>query len=97
VGSILNFQRGRRDESVYGVLTLGALCTWLGYVGLRTLMSEASLSHAISSARARAVGPVLIVFIAVILLAEQLWPAVPRPSTLARPTWSTPGTSRSSR
>jgi sterol desaturase/sphingolipid hydroxylase (fatty acid hydroxylase superfamily) len=42
-------------------------------------MSEASLSHAISSARARAVGPVLIVFIAVILLAEQLWPAVPRP------------------
>jgi len=63
----------------YGVLALAALCSWLGYVGVRTLMSQGDLSGAISSARGRTVGPILLVFIGVILLAEQLWPAVRRP------------------
>jgi sterol desaturase/sphingolipid hydroxylase (fatty acid hydroxylase superfamily) len=63
----------------YGVLAITAFCTWLGVVGFQSLMSTGSLSLAVSSARARAVGPVLLVFVGVILLAEQLWPAVPRP------------------
>ena len=41
--------------------------------------SAGDLGGAISNARGNTVGPVLIVFIAVILLAEQFWPAVPRP------------------
>ena len=63
----------------YGVLALGALCSWLGFIGLRTLLSQNDLSSALSSARGRTVGPILLVFIGVILLAEQLWPAVRRP------------------
>ncbi len=63
----------------YGVLALVSLCSWLGYVGVRTLMSQSDLAGAISSARGRTVGPILLVFIGVILLAEQLWPAVRRP------------------
>ena len=63
----------------YGVIAITAFCTWLGVVGFQSLMSTGSLSLAVSSARARAVGPVLLVFVGVILLAEQLWPAVPRP------------------
>jgi sterol desaturase/sphingolipid hydroxylase (fatty acid hydroxylase superfamily) len=63
----------------YGVLGLAAFSSWLGYVGVRTLMSAGDLSGALSSARGRTVGPILLVFIGVILLAEQLWPAVRRP------------------
>jgi sterol desaturase/sphingolipid hydroxylase (fatty acid hydroxylase superfamily) len=63
----------------YGVLALAAFCSWLGYVGVRTLMNAGDLSNALSSARGRTVGPILLVFIGVILLAEQLWPAVRRP------------------
>ena len=47
--------------------------------GYTTLLSQSDLSGAISSARGRTVGPILLVFIGVILLAEQLWPAVRRP------------------
>jgi hypothetical protein len=63
----------------YGVLALAALCSWLGYVGVHTLLGQSDLAGAISSARGRTVGPILLVFIGVILLAEQLWPAVRRP------------------
>jgi sterol desaturase/sphingolipid hydroxylase (fatty acid hydroxylase superfamily) len=48
-------------------------------VGLRTLVSAHSLSASIASARGNTVGPVLIIFIAVILFVERLWPAVARP------------------
>jgi sterol desaturase/sphingolipid hydroxylase (fatty acid hydroxylase superfamily) len=78
-GRAVVFKEAGATKAWYGVLFLGAACSWLGYVGLRTLMSGGDLSFAISTARARAVGPVLLVFVAVILLAEQLWPAVPRP------------------
>ena len=63
----------------FGVLGLAALCSWLGVIGLRTLLSQNDLSAALSSARGRTVGPILLVFIGLILLAEQLWPAVRRP------------------
>jgi sterol desaturase/sphingolipid hydroxylase (fatty acid hydroxylase superfamily) len=78
-GRTIVFKEAGPTKAWYGVLALGALSAWLGYVGLRTLMSAGTVSLAISEARARAVGPALLVFIAVILLAEQLWPAVPRP------------------
>src|ERR1035438_3375413 len=78
-GRYIVFKEAGATKAWYGVLALAAICSWLGYVGLRTLISAGNLSFAISTARARAVGPVLLVFVAVILLAEQLWPAVPRP------------------
>lgn len=67
------------SKAWYGVLALALFCSWLGYVGLHTLLGDGDLSQGIASARGNTVGPVLIVFIAVILLAEQFWPAVPRP------------------
>jgi sterol desaturase/sphingolipid hydroxylase (fatty acid hydroxylase superfamily) len=78
-GRAIVYKEAGATKAWYGVLALGALSAWLGYVGLRTLMSAGTVSLAISEARARAVGPALLVFVAVILLAEQLWPAVPRP------------------
>src|ERR1700728_1829609 len=56
------------SKAWYGVLGLAALCSWLGYVGVTTLLSQSDLSGAISSARGRTVGPILLVFIGVILL-----------------------------
>lgn len=79
LGRAILFKDAGPTKAWYGVLTIGAICTWLGYVGLRLLMSSGSVGTAISNARARAVGPVLLVFVAVILIAEQWWPAVPRP------------------
>jgi sterol desaturase/sphingolipid hydroxylase (fatty acid hydroxylase superfamily) len=79
LGRAILFKDAGPTKAWYGVLTLAGICTWLGYVGLRLLMSAGSVGVAISEARARAVGPVLLVFIAVILMAEQFWPAVPRP------------------
>lgn len=76
---IVLFKEAGRTKAWYGVLALAALCAWLGYVGLHTLLGENDLAQAISATRGNTVGPVLIVFIAVILLAEQFWPAVPRP------------------
>jgi sterol desaturase/sphingolipid hydroxylase (fatty acid hydroxylase superfamily) len=61
------------------VLALLVFSSWLGVVGFHALMSQGGVWGAFSSARAHSVGPVLVVFIAVILLAEQIWPAVARP------------------
>ncbi|MGD0056054.1 MAG: hypothetical protein ABSC34_11540, partial [Acidimicrobiales bacterium] len=77
LGRTIIMREAGATKAWYGVLALGALTTWLGYVGLRTLLSAGTVSLAISEARARAIGPALLVFIAVILLAEQFWPAVP--------------------
>jgi sterol desaturase/sphingolipid hydroxylase (fatty acid hydroxylase superfamily) len=73
------FKEAGHTKAWYGVLFLGAVTTWLGVVGYRTLAGVGSVEAALSSARGRTVGPALIVFIAVILLAERFWPAVPRP------------------
>ncbi|MGD0056158.1 MAG: sterol desaturase family protein [Acidimicrobiales bacterium] len=78
-GRTIIMKEAGATKAWYGVVALGALTTWLGYVGLRTLLSAGTVSLALSEARARAIGPALLVFIAVILLAEQFWPAVPRP------------------
>jgi sterol desaturase/sphingolipid hydroxylase (fatty acid hydroxylase superfamily) len=60
-------------------VALAAFSTWLGVVGFQALNTQGGVWAAFDSARAHTVGPVLVVFIAVILLAEQIWPAVPRP------------------
>src|ERR1700722_20500167 len=73
------FKEAGATKAWYGVLVLAGLCVWFGYVGLQSLLGQHDLAAAISSARGNTVGPILIVFIAVILLAEQFWPAVPRP------------------
>jgi sterol desaturase/sphingolipid hydroxylase (fatty acid hydroxylase superfamily) len=75
----VRFREAGATKAWYGVLALAAMCAWFGYVGLRSLLGAGDLAGAISNARGNTVGPVLIVFIAVILLAEQFWPAVPRP------------------
>jgi sterol desaturase/sphingolipid hydroxylase (fatty acid hydroxylase superfamily) len=73
------FKEAGATKAWYGVLALAAMCAWFGYVGVHSLLGAGDLSGAIASARGNSVGPILIVFIAVILLAEQFWPAVPRP------------------
>jgi sterol desaturase/sphingolipid hydroxylase (fatty acid hydroxylase superfamily) len=73
------FKEAGSTKAWYGVLALAAMCIGFGYEGLHTLLSQGDLAEAVSSARGNTVGPVLIVFVAAILLAEQFWPAVPRP------------------
>ena len=79
VGRFILFKEAGPTKAWYGVLFLAGVTTWLGVVGYRTLASAGSVVGALDSARGRTVGPALIVFIAVILLAERFWPAVPRP------------------
>jgi sterol desaturase/sphingolipid hydroxylase (fatty acid hydroxylase superfamily) len=61
------------------VLALAAVAVWLGWAGLRTLLSAGDLSLALSTARGQMVGPALFVVVAVVVLAERQWPAVRRP------------------
>jgi sterol desaturase/sphingolipid hydroxylase (fatty acid hydroxylase superfamily) len=68
-----------RQRAWLAVLAIGLLTAWLGWVGARVLLAAGDLTQAVDTARGRTVGPALIVFIGVILLAERLWPAVPRP------------------
>lgn len=62
-----------------GVLALTGLATWLGLVGFRALSSAHDLSSALDSARDVSVGPIVLVVIGGLLLAELRWPAVRRP------------------
>jgi sterol desaturase/sphingolipid hydroxylase (fatty acid hydroxylase superfamily) len=68
-----------RRTAWYVVMVLAAASVWLGVVGLRTLVGAGDLGGALAAARGHSVGPVLIVFVALIIVAERLWPAVPRP------------------
>src|SRR5580693_5580764 len=79
IGRFILLKEAGPTKAWYGVLFLGGVTTWLGVVGYHVLAGEGSVSAALSSARGRTVGPALIVFIAVILIAERFWPAVPRP------------------
>jgi sterol desaturase/sphingolipid hydroxylase (fatty acid hydroxylase superfamily) len=69
---------GRRS-AWYVVMGLAAVSAWLGFVGLRTLSGAGDLGGALAAARGHSVGPALIVCIALVIVAERLWPAVPRP------------------
>jgi sterol desaturase/sphingolipid hydroxylase (fatty acid hydroxylase superfamily) len=61
------------------VLGTAAGSAWLGFIGLRALTQAGDLSGALAQARVHSAGPALIVFIAMVLVAERFWPAVPRP------------------
>jgi sterol desaturase/sphingolipid hydroxylase (fatty acid hydroxylase superfamily) len=60
------------------VLGLAGASVWMGLVGVRALVDAGTLSQALATARDHSAGPVLLVFTALILLAERIWPAVPR-------------------
>src|ERR1700728_495986 len=62
-----------------GVLALTGLAVWLGLIGFRALVDAHDLSSALDSARGVSVGPIVLVVIGVLLLAELRWPAVRRP------------------
>jgi sterol desaturase/sphingolipid hydroxylase (fatty acid hydroxylase superfamily) len=64
-----------------GVTSIAALCTWLAVVGAQALTGAGrpGLWRTFSADRGVMVGPALIVTVAVIMVAEQLWPAVRRP------------------
>jgi sterol desaturase/sphingolipid hydroxylase (fatty acid hydroxylase superfamily) len=62
-----------------GVLSVAGASAWLATVGLRYLVTGHDLGRALASARGEMVGPALIVTVAVLVLAEQRWPAVRRP------------------
>jgi len=66
-----------------GVLAVAVGVAWLGVVGATTLVGSGDLSSALATAQGRTVGPALVAVVAILFLAERLWPAVPRP-VLAR-------------
>jgi sterol desaturase/sphingolipid hydroxylase (fatty acid hydroxylase superfamily) len=67
-----------------GVMAIAALASWLAVVGVNDLLANHySLWATISAARGAMVAPALIVFVVVLFVTEQRWPAVRRP-VLAR-------------
>jgi sterol desaturase/sphingolipid hydroxylase (fatty acid hydroxylase superfamily) len=68
-----------RTTAWLGVLAVTGAAAWLGTVGLRALLDAHDLSGVLASARGVAVGPIVLVVIAALLLAELRWPAVRRP------------------
>jgi sterol desaturase/sphingolipid hydroxylase (fatty acid hydroxylase superfamily) len=51
----------------------------LGLVGWRSLGGSSAVAHSIGSFRGEVIGPLVLIFLVVVLVAERLWPAVPRP------------------
>jgi sterol desaturase/sphingolipid hydroxylase (fatty acid hydroxylase superfamily) len=62
-----------------GVVAIAALAVWLGIVGLRTLLVQHEVGGVIARMAVETVGPTILGFVAVVILCEQIWPAVPRP------------------
>ena len=67
-----------------GVLVVAAAAVWFSITGVQDLSHSGDLWHALAAARGQMVGPALVAVVAVLFLAERLWPAVARP-LLARP------------
>ncbi len=79
-GEIATDRLGRTRVGAWcAVIALGLVSAWLGLVGLGALTAAGDLSGALATARAHSAGPALFAFVAVVLLAERLWPAVERP------------------
>ena len=68
-----------RHRAWSGVVAVAAAVGWLGFVGTRSLIGAGNLTTALATAQGRTVGPALIAVVAALLVAERLWPAVPRP------------------
>jgi sterol desaturase/sphingolipid hydroxylase (fatty acid hydroxylase superfamily) len=62
-----------------GVLILGSAAVWFGVIGWQALSRSGHLVHALITAQGRMVGPVLLIFVGAVFLAERRWPAVRRP------------------
>lgn len=61
-----------------GVLCISTFALWLAVKGAEYFGTLAGIWSAVSGARRTMVGPGLLAFVAVCLIAEQFWPAVPR-------------------
>jgi sterol desaturase/sphingolipid hydroxylase (fatty acid hydroxylase superfamily) len=61
------------------VVILGAAAVWFGIIGWQTLSASGHLVHDLVTAQGRMAGPVLLLFVGAVFLAEQRWPAVRRP------------------
>ena len=72
-----------RWTSWSGVVAVGLGAVGLGVVGAQALVGAGDLPSALATAQGRTVGPALIAVVAVLVVAERLWPAVPR-TLLAR-------------
>ncbi len=70
---------GTRTAVWAGVLLVAGFSAWLAMVGLADLVSAKDVWGAIDASRGRLAGPVLIVVVVLLLVAEQRWPAVRRP------------------
>jgi sterol desaturase/sphingolipid hydroxylase (fatty acid hydroxylase superfamily) len=62
-----------------GVISIAGLMAWFAAVGLRYLLAGHDLWRAVQASAAIAVGPAVVFTVSLLLVAEQLWPAVPRP------------------
>jgi sterol desaturase/sphingolipid hydroxylase (fatty acid hydroxylase superfamily) len=52
---------------------------WLGFTGAKALLGAGDLWTGLVTAQGRTAGPVLVVVVAALFMAERRWPAVPRP------------------
>jgi sterol desaturase/sphingolipid hydroxylase (fatty acid hydroxylase superfamily) len=62
-----------------GVAAIAALAVWLAVVGLRTLLLQHEVGAVIARMAVETVGPVILGFVAIVILCEQIWPAVRTP------------------
>jgi len=74
-----------RARTVAWAMAIGltAAAAWLAVTGYRALTAGHELWPAVRDAQGQMTGPVIVLVVAAVFLAERLWPAVPRP-TLAR-------------
>ncbi len=61
------------------MVAVAGIVLWLGFLGIVTLAQAGDLRAALASAQATSVGPALLCVVVGLLIAERLWPAVPRP------------------
>jgi sterol desaturase/sphingolipid hydroxylase (fatty acid hydroxylase superfamily) len=71
--------RAVRTGAWFGVVVLASFAVWLGVIGWQALSRAGNLAAAIRGAQGQMVGPALLVVVGVLVVAERLWPAVPRP------------------
>jgi sterol desaturase/sphingolipid hydroxylase (fatty acid hydroxylase superfamily) len=64
-------------------IALTAAASWLAVTGFRALAAGHELWPAVRDAQGQMTGPVIVLVVAAVFVAERLWPAVPRPA-LAR-------------
>jgi sterol desaturase/sphingolipid hydroxylase (fatty acid hydroxylase superfamily) len=61
------------------VLILTSAAVWFAAIGWQTLSDSGHLVRALVTAQGRMVGPVVLIFVGAVFLAERRWPAVRRP------------------